>query len=250
MALLSVIIITKNEAHDLPDCLSSVTWADEIIVCDSGSTDATLDIARKYTDHVFSTDWPGFGPQKNRALAKASGEWVLSIDADERVSKSLQTAIKTTLAQDNPAEGYSIPRESSYCGHKIRFGDWRGDRVVRLFRRDKGCFTDSLVHESLQVNGRIDKLHAPLIHHAFKDHNEVLAKMSQYAQLGAQQKHEAGKSGSFTQAITHAFWSFFRGYLLRFGFLDGKAGFQLAVSNALGCYYRYLQLSHLSRASP
>jgi glycosyltransferase involved in cell wall biosynthesis len=242
---LSVILITKNEAHDLADCLASVAWADEIIVCDSGSTDATLEIAERFTDKIFSTDWPGFGVQKNRALAKASGDWVLSIDADERVTPELQAEIRAVLKSDRPAFAYSIPRQSLYCGQKIRFGDWRGDRVTRLFQRGKAKFSNSLVHEALQVEGRVATLSAPLIHHAFKDFHEVLAKIDQYSTLGAQLRHEAGKSGSFSQALTHALWTFVRGYFMRLGFLDGKAGLQLAISNAEGCYYRYLKLAQL-----
>lgn len=245
MSRLSVILITKNEAHDLAECLKSVSWADEIIVCDSGSTDQTLEIARQFTHHVFSTDWPGFGPQKNRALAKASGDWVLSIDADERVTPELREEILTAIASNEPATAYSIPRTSLYCGQLIRFGDWRDDRVVRLFQRSRAKFSQSLVHESLEVEGSIAKLKTPLLHHAFKDLAEVLAKIDQYSTLGAQLHHQKGRSGSLTSALTHAFWTFFRGYFLRLGFLDGKAGFQLAVSNAEGCYYRYLKLSAL-----
>ncbi len=249
MNRISVILITKNEAHDLPECLASVSWADEIIICDSGSTDATLDIARQHTSHVFSTDWPGFGPQKNRALSKATGDWVLSIDADERVSAKLRDEIKAVINQKNANDAYSIPRHSLYCGHKIRFGDWRGDRVTRLFRREKAQFTNALVHESLQVNGITGSLKSPLIHQAFKDFNEVLAKMDQYSTLGAQNHFASGKSASFYKAITHSLWTFIRGYFIRLGFLDGKAGFQLALSNAEGCYYRYLKLISLYKNS-
>jgi glycosyltransferase involved in cell wall biosynthesis len=247
MNRLSIILITKNEEHDLADCLKSVNWADEIIICDSGSTDGTLDIARQFSDTVYSTDWPGFGPQKNRALEKASGQWVLSIDADERVSPELKEEILQVLSSQNPAAAYSIPRHSFYCGHLIRYGDWRDDRVTRLFQRGKAKFCNSLVHESLQVEGKIGSLKAPLIHHAFKDLHEVLAKIDQYSTLGAQNRHQKGKTGSLTQALTHALWTFIRGYIFRLGFLDGKAGFQLAVSNAEGCYYRYLKLAWNSK---
>lgn len=249
MQRISVILITKNEAHDLPDCLASVSWADEIIICDSGSTDATLDIARQYTPHVFSTDWPGFGPQKNRALSKATGDWILSIDADERVSSELRDEIKAVLSRKDDLDAFSIPRHSLYCGHKIRFGDWRGDRVTRLFRREKAQFTNALVHESLQVNGKTGSLKSPLIHLAFKDFNEVLAKMDHYSSLGAQNHFAAGKSASFSKAVVRSMWTFIRGYFIRLGFLDGKAGFQLAVSNAEGCYYRYLKLISLWKES-
>ena len=246
MSKLSVILITKNEEHDLSDCLKSVSWADEIIICDSGSTDKTLEIAKQFTDQVYSTDWPGFGPQKNRALDKASGDWVLSIDADERVSPELRDEIQKVLNSPNTVTAYSILRHSLYCGHEVRFGDWRGDRVIRLFQRGKARFSPSLVHESLQIEGSVQKLKSPLIHHAFKDLAEVLSKIDHYSTLGALLQHQKGRSGSLTQALTHSLWTFFRGYFLRLGFFDGKAGFQLAVSNAEGCYYRYLKLSALS----
>lgn len=243
MTTLSVIIITKNEAHDIADCLESVRWADEIIVVDSGSTDDTVAICQAYTDKVKVTDWQGFGVQKNRALAMATCDWVLSIDADERVTPQLKLAIQNAIEASSQTVAFSLPRLSSYCGKVIRYGDWRNDRVVRLFKRNTAQFSDSKVHESLQVSGSIAALHTPLIHYAFKDRAEVIAKMQQYSTLGAIQHFQAGKRASQSTALWHGAWTFIRGYILRCGFLDGAAGLQLALSNAKGCYYRYVKLA-------
>lgn len=240
--MLSIIIISKNAAKHIQRCLESVKWADEIIVLDSGSTDNTVDICKQYTDQVFTTDWPGFGPQKNRALAKATGEWVLSLDADEALSPELQQEIQKVIKQSKTMDAYTLQRTSKYCGKTIRFGDWRNDRVLRLFKHSQAKFSDAAVHESLQVKGRIGKLTQPLLHDAFDNLEQVLNKVNHYSTLGAQQKQQQGQRGGLLKAITHAGWTFFRGYVLRLGFLDGKAGFMLAISNAEGCYYRYLKL--------
>src|SRR5262245_5224446 len=142
MNTLSAIVITKNEADNIVACLESIKFADEIIIFDSGSQDDTTKLARRYTDQVYEVDWPGYGIQKNRALAKATKDWVLSIDADEIVTPALQTEIKAILAQSSSIKGYYIPMQSSYCQRFIRYGDWKNDRFLRLFRRDRGRFKD------------------------------------------------------------------------------------------------------------
>ncbi len=172
----------------------------------------------------------------------ATGDWVLSIDADERVTPELKTAILNALNKPGEAVAFSIPRRSSYCGKMIHFGDWGNDRVVRLFKRNTAQFSDSKVHESLQVSGPIKALHTPLIHYAFKDRDEVTAKMQQYSSLGALQQYQAGKRAHFGSAVWHGAWTFIRGHILRGGFLDGSAGLQLALSKK-GCYYRYRKLA-------
>jgi len=245
---LSVIIITKNEALDIHSCLASVKWADEVIVVDSGSTDETLTIARQYTQHVFiETDWKGFGIQKNRALAYATGDWVLSIDADEIVSPELQQEIKTAITS---ADQYifSIPRLSSFCGRYIHHSGWWPDHVARLFRRGKAEFSLDLVHERLMFEGAAKPLKSPLLHQTYRDLDEVITKINQYSTLGAENAHHTGKTASLISAIAHGFWAFTRTYVLRAGFLDGAEGFMLAVSNAEVTYYRYLKLYFLNTA--
>jgi len=170
---LSVILITKNEAELVGQCLESVKWADEIIVVDSGSTDATVEICKRYTDRVTVTDWPGFGPQKNRALAMATGDWVLSIDADEEVTPALRDSIQLALLQAGNYDAYELSRFSSYCGRFIRHGGWWPDPVLRLFRRDQGKFSDHRVHERVLVDpSRIGRLEGLLITTAL----EILSK--------------------------------------------------------------------------
>jgi glycosyltransferase involved in cell wall biosynthesis len=243
----SVILITKNEEHDIRDCLISIAWADEIIVLDSGSSDKTLEIARKYTSHVYSnTDWQGFGIQKNRALAYATGEWVLSVDADERVSEELRYEIQYAISTQDAAI-YSMPRLSSYCGKYIRHSGWWPDYVVRLFKRGNATFSNDLVHERLVFDGVAKQLISPLMHNTYKDLDEVIAKINQYSTLGAKNSLKKGKHGGLTSAVGHSLWAFIRTYILRAGFLDGAEGFMLAVSNAETTYYRYLKLYYLNK---
>ena len=243
---LSVIVITKNEAHAIGKCLESVSWADEIVVLDSGSTDGTVKICESFGAKVHVTDWPGFGPQKNRALDLATGEWVLSLDADEIVPPQLKAEIMGAISKGD-ADAYSFPRSSSYCGKFMRHGGWWPDRVTRLFRRGSARFSDDLVHEKLIAEGKTAELSSPLIHIAFSDLEEVLQKVDRYSTAGALMMAQKGKRASLGTAILHGFWSFFRTYFLKAGFLDGKEGFMLAVSNAEGTYYRYLKLMLLGK---
>jgi glycosyltransferase involved in cell wall biosynthesis len=245
-ATLSVVIIVKNEASRLRATLESVRFADEIIVLDSGSTDGTVELAREYTDKVFvDADWQGFGMQKNRALAHAGCDWVLSLDADEQVSDGLRTAIQAALA--NPvADVYEMPRLSSYCGRTIHHSGWWPDYVVRLFRRGSARFSDSLVHEKLIFTGRAARFEFPLQHESYRNLDEVLDKMNRYSTAGAAQALESGRRAGLGKAVLRGGWAFFRTYLLRAGFLDGREGFILAVSNAETTYYRYLKLMYLA----
>ena|SRR5882724_4377628 len=246
---ISVIVITKDEEANIERCLSSVSWADEIVVVDSQSSDRTVEIARAYGARVIeTTNWPGFGPQKNRALAQAGGEWVLSLDADERVTLELREEIMAIVSGGAEFDAYAIPRLSSYCGQFMRHSGWWPDYVTRLFRRGKARFSDDLVHEKLIAGGRTGRLKSHLVHFAFEDFEEVLRKVDQYSTASARMLYERGRTGSLSKAVFHAFWTFFRTYVLRAGFLDGSHGFMLAVSNAEGTYYRYAKLRLLAQA--
>lgn len=242
MPKLSVILIAKNEAANIRACLESVAWADEIIVVDSGSSDSTVEIAREFTSHVYlHPDWPGFGLQKNRALDYATGDWVLSIDADERATPELRRDIEQTLASP-AAEAYRIPRLSNFCGRFMQHSGWRPDYVMRLFQRGVARFSDALVHESLVVQGRVGTLQQDILHYSYRDFDDVLSKLNHYSTASANQLSAGGKRGSLAQAILHGAWAFFRTYILRAGFLDGREGFMLAVMNAENSYYRYIKL--------
>ncbi len=247
MGKLSVIIITKNEADNIRACLESVKWADEIIVVDSGSSDDTVSICKALGAKVHTTpDWPGFGIQKNRALSHATYEWVFSIDADERVTPGLRTEIEFAV-KDPHHDAFRIPRLSSFCGRYMRHSGWYPDYVTRLFHRGMARFSDDLVHESVIVNGSVGDLHQPLLHETFNDLEELLTKINHYSTAGALMLSEKNKKTSLKQAVGHAAWAFFRTYIIRAGFLDGREGFMLAVSTAESTYYRYAKLLLLSK---
>jgi glycosyltransferase involved in cell wall biosynthesis len=247
---LSVIVITRNEAQRLPACLQSVAFADEIVVVDSGSTDDTVAIATRLGAQVTATaDWPGFGPQKNRALDRATRGWVLSIDADERVTPALRRAIEQALAQPR-FDAYSIGRRSSYCGQDMLHSGWYPDRVLRLFRRGAARFSDDAVHESLQFRGAAGRLEGELLHESYDDFEDVLDKVNRYSTAGARDLQRKGVKGSLGKALGHGLWAFLRTYVLKRGFLDGRLGLALALSNAEATYYRYLKLWLLQRGQP
>ena len=240
---LSVILITKNEALNLQACLESVAFADQIVVVDSLSTDNTAEIARAAGAQVIQTaDWPGFGPQKNRALAAAVGDWVLSIDADERITPALAAEIQTVLQATHTADAYEIPRKSWYCGRFIEHAGWAPDYVTRLIRRGSAKFSDDLVHERILVNGTTGRLNTPMLHYSFRDFSQVLSKIDLYSTLSARQRYAKGQRSSVGKAVLHGFAAFVRTYLFKRGFLDGGHGLALAISNAEGSYYRYLKL--------
>ena len=244
---ISVIIIAKNEQASIRRCLESVKWADEIIVLDSGSTDDTVNICREYTQHVHETDWPGFGPQKNRALERATSDWVLSLDADEWVTPALRDEIARAVAQPRDVVGFRLPRLSSFCGRFMRHSGWWPDYVVRLVRRDAARFSDDAVHERVIVNGKTGTLREPLMHETYVDLDELLAKMNHYSTLSARDKQRDGKRSGLPMAVARGAWAFVRTYFLRGGFLDGREGFMLAVATAEGTYYRYVKLLLLQK---
>ena len=240
---LSAILITHNEAHNLPACLGSLHgWVDEIVIVDNGSTDDTLAIAQQHGARIVRvSDWPGFGPQKNRALDAAQCDWVLSIDADERVSPELAQSIQRAV-QDDANLAYHLPRLSWYCGRFMRHSGWYPDPVLRLFKRGRARFSDDLVHERLVPQDPAQTLQGHLLHYSFMNFSQVLTKVDRYSSASAQQMHARGRRAYFVEAPLRGLWAFFRTYVLKAGFLDGPQGFALAVSNAQGTYYRYLKL--------
>ncbi|MEY4749136.1 MAG: hypothetical protein RIQ60_1350 [Pseudomonadota bacterium] len=240
---LSVILITLNEQANLADCLASVAFADEIVVVDQDSSDGTREIAAAHGARVqVHADWPGFGAQKNRALDLARSDWVLSLDADERITPALRDEILAVMDDPSAAACYSMPRSSWYCGRFMKHSGWTPDRVVRLFRRGTARFSNDLVHERLVFEGRAGALREPMLHYSYRDFSRVLHKIDQYSSASALQKFQAGQRASVGQALWHGVWAFVRTYVLRRGFLDGAHGLALAISNAETSYYRYLKL--------
>lgn len=246
---LSAVIITKNEEAMIGRCVESAAWADEIVVVDSGSTDRTLDICRGLGARVCLTpDWPGPGAQRNRAIDLASGDWILALDADEWVTEDLRREIERVMASRGPEVAFRIPRLSSFCGRAMRHGGWWPDYVSRLFKRGGARFGGGIVHDHLLPDGPVGKLKSHLMHEAFTDLEEVLQKLNSYSSWGAQTLREQRVGSGLSTALLHGLWTFCRTYLLRAGFLDGRLGFVLAVSNAEGAYYKYLKLMLLERA--
>lgn len=240
MPQLSAIVITRNEAANIGECLDSLAFCDERIVVDCGSTDATIEIARGKGARVEFHEWRGFGPQKSHALTLATGTWVLSIDADERVTPELAAAIGAAIATGD-ADAWEFPRLSSFCYRPMRHSGWYPDYVLRLFRRGKARFDDAIVHERVICAGAVKRLRPPLIHHPVARLEDALSRMDRYSTASAEAIVAAGRKVSFMTGIGHGLYSFLRTYILRAGFLDGAEGFLLAVANAEGSYYRYMK---------
>ena len=240
MPRLSAIIITKNEAANIGACLDSLAFCDERIVVDSGSDDATVKIATAAGAIVMTNPWAGFGAQKNFALSQARGAWVLSIDADERVSAALAAEILSTIASAS-SDGYEMARLSTFLGRPMRHSGWFPDYVLRLFRREKARFTNDLVHERVVCEGPIGRLAGFLDHHPVLRLEDAIARADTYSTAGAKMLAASPRRVSFASGIAHGLWSFVRAYIWRLGFLDGREGFLLAVANAEGTYYRYMK---------
>ncbi|MCF6776606.1 glycosyltransferase family 2 protein [Thiotrichales bacterium 19X7-9] len=242
---LSVIIIVKNEQKNIRRALESVSWADEIIVVDSGSSDQTLSITKEYTSNIYHQDWLGYGKQKQFALSKATKKWVLSLDADEEVPATLAKEIQSICLSDTQIDAYKITRKSFFGLKMIRYGDWKDDAPIRLLKRVKGYFSDELVHESIIVDGQVEKLKAFLFHYTYNTIADAIAKANEYSSLSAQKLYKKGKKSSLILAVIKGAWSFIRSYIIKRGFLDGKYGFILAGSIALGTYLKYVKLTEI-----
>lgn len=245
---LSAIVITRNEAHNLHDCLQSMHGlVDEIIVVDSQSSDATVAIAQQHGAKVAQpSDWPGFGPQKNRALDLATCDWVFSIDADERVTPELAAEITQALQTGDTQIAYKVPRLSWYCGQFIHHAGWQPDYVLRLFKRGTAKFSDDLVHERVVSDQKVIALQNHLLHYSYLNFSQVLSKVDAYSSASAQQAYARGKRSSVAGALGHGAWAFFRTYVIRRAFLDGPHGLALSISNAETSYYKYLKLWHMA----
>ena len=240
MARLSVVIIAQDEAANIGACLDSVAFADERIVVDGGSRDDTVAIAEEKGARVAVRPFSNFGEQKNFALSLAENDWVLSLDADERVSPALAAELARAMA-DGKADGYEMPRLSSFCGRPMRHSGWYPDYVLRLFRRGKARFSDHAVHERVVCAGTVARLGEPLLHAPVRRLEDALSRMNRYSTANAEMMVAAGRRVWFTTGILRGFYSFFSTYVLRAGFLDGREGFLLAMANAEGTYYKYMK---------
>ena len=245
---ISVIIIAKNEAHNIVDCIKSAAFANEVLVLDSGSSDNTVALAIATVATVLQTDWPGYGPQQNRGLDAAKHDWIYSLDADERITPALADEIKLAISK-NEFNVFDVPRKSFFVTQFMNHSGWWPDRTRRLWKRNSARFTNHEIHANLATDEPVGHLTEHMIHHSFLSLDAAIEKMNRYSSGSARDLNARGKSGSLSKAIGHGLWAFFRTYIIRRGFLDGKAGFILAVANAEGTYYRYLKLMLLSEKS-
>lgn len=239
---LTVTVITRNESANIAAALESVRWADEIIVVDAESDDDTVTIARRFTDRVIVRPWPGYVAQKNFAAAEARHDWILSLDADERVSPELAGEIRTLLAGPADAAGYRIPRVTFHCGRWIRSTDWYPDYQLRLYDRRRASWQGRYVHESVRAAGPIGRLRNELQHYAYRDIAHHVQTMDRYTTLAARQMFEEGRRASWIDILIVPRLTFFRNYILRGGFRDGMAGLVISSMNA---YYVGLKFAKL-----
>jgi (heptosyl)LPS beta-1,4-glucosyltransferase len=245
---LSAVLIARDEEQRIGACLESLSFADEIVVVESGSSDRTVEVARRFTDRVVTLPWRGFGPQKQAAVALASHDLVLNVDCDERVPPALAEEIGALQSAPTLAAAYSIPRRTFIGEKEIRFCGWSPDRIVRLFDRTRAGFTDDLVHETVVARGDVGTCRAALLHHSFRGFGDLLRKLDRYSELAARQMHERGRRPRALDALKPAF-TFLRTYVLRLGFLDGFEGLEIATADALGTFAKYAKLRELWRAA-
>jgi len=245
----SVTIITKNEAPDIAKALTSVAWADERIVVDAMSSDETAAIARQHADRVIVREWPGYVAQKNYAASVASHDWILSLDADERVSPALGDEIRATLAAAPAASGFRMPRVTFHLGRWIRTTDWYPDYQLRLYDRRAAEWTGRYVHEGVSVRGAVASLRGELQHFAYRDVADHLETIDRYTTYAARQMHEAGQRAGLLRLAGHPPAAFVRNYLLRGGIRDGVPGFIISAMNAYYVFLKFAKLAELQRSS-
>jgi hypothetical protein len=251
---LSLIVIARNEEASIGRCLQSASFADEMVVVDNQSSDKTVEIALGLGAKVIqAADWPGFGPQKNRALDAATGDWVLSLDADEWIEPPLADAIKAAIADPNAADGFEMPRRSRFCGQVVRHCGWWPDYVTRLWRRDKGRFADVPVHERVIVNGKVARLKEPIEHDAIADLDDARDKAVRYAKAAAKSnsRRRENVQARRKRLCGGAAGAFLRTYIWRAGFLTAQTGWRVAVYNADYTYRKWAGVGFLiERSSP
>ena len=244
---LTVVIITKNEEANLARCLESVSFADEIVLVDSQSTDRTIEIAKSYNARVSSVEFAGYGPAKQTAVDLAQNEWILSIDADEELTQPLKEEIINLLSGDPACSGYTVNRRTNFLGKWINHSGWYPDRVLRMFRKADGGFNDSVIHEKIIVEGQVGRLKNDLNHYSYPDLESYLTRSNRYTTIGAQQAFDAGKRFSGTDLVFRPLAAFLKCYVTGQGFRDGLEGLMIAVLSAMAVFAKYSKLRHLER---
>ena len=242
---LSVAIITLNEEDRLPECLESVKYADDLVVVDSGSTDKTPAIARGFGARVFTEPWRGFGPQKQYAIDQCLHDWVLLLDADERIPPETEAEIRVILEGSPKYNAYSLPRKNFFSGRWIRHGGWWPDRTIRLFRKNAGHMPSKMVHEALEVDGSVGEIKNPIVHYTNRNLHQVIEKINHYSTAGAEELFRKGQKANLAKAMLRSGWAFFYNYIFRLGFLDRSEGLVIAVCDAVNKFYKYAKLREM-----
>jgi glycosyltransferase involved in cell wall biosynthesis len=238
----SATIICKNEAHNIDDCLRSVAWCDEIVVVDSGSTDDTVERAKKHTDKVIFNAWPGYVAQKNFALDQATGDWIISLDADERCTPELQAAVEKALPEADGLAGFEARRHVKYLGRWIDHGGWYPDWKCRIVRRGKARWGGEDPHDKLIPDGPVKRLDADIHHFTYQDFAHQIRIINHFSDVVCNEYLKKGRKPSILQAVFHPPWKFFECWILKRGFLDGFPGFVIAVGSAFYIFARYVKL--------
>jgi glycosyltransferase involved in cell wall biosynthesis len=242
MSTISVTLIAHNEAANIEACLRSVQWADEIILLDQHSSDGTAEIARKLGATVYQEPWKGYGRQKNSAIEKARGPWILSLDADERVPPELRQEIQDLLRSEPEPRGFFVARKNFFSTRWIRHGGWYPDYNLRLFLKGLGWFQDRTVHESVVLEGKSGYLRHPIEHYTYASISDYVERMNRYSTLAAGELETSGIRPGYRKILFHPPFTFLKMYFLRWGFLDGWPGLFLAISYS---YYTFLKYAKL-----
>jgi glycosyltransferase involved in cell wall biosynthesis len=246
---ISAALITHNEERNIAEALESLSWADEIVVVDSGSVDATLEICRRFTDKIFHREWTGYVDQKNFAAAQARNDWIFSLDADERVSPELSAEISELAQKDFHSSGYRIPRVAVFWGRWIKHGDWYPDYQLRLFNRKHGKWEGGRVHESVKIHGKPGFLSGEIHHFTYRSLSDYLKRLETYSSLAALDYHERGKRSTVVDLLAKPFAAFIKAYVLKRGFLDGTPGFAVCVMGSVSVFFKYAKLYELKRSN-
>jgi glycosyltransferase involved in cell wall biosynthesis len=247
MQPISATLITFNEERNIAGALQSLSWVDEIIIVDSGSNDATLEICRHFTDRVIHRDWTGYVDQKNFAVEIACNDWIFSLDADERSSPELNIEIQELARKGFPNLGYRIPRMAFFMGRWIRHGDWYPDYQLRLFNRRYGRWEGGRVHESVKTSEKTEFLTGEIHHYTYRNLSEYLQRLETYSSLAALDYQQRGKTATLSRLLGHPVAAFVKAYLLKRGFLDGVPGLTAAVMGAVSVFFKYAKLHELQR---
>ncbi len=246
---ITVIIPTLNEEECIERCIRSALWADCVLVVDSFSTDRTVEIAQSLTPRVLLHKFEGYAAQKNWAIDQCDTDWIMVLDADEVVSEELQQRILKVLSGAEGHDGYTIKRKSEFLGRMMKHCGWQKDFVLRLWKRGQGRYGERLVHESVDLEGSLGKIHEPIYHYTYRDLDDCLTKFDKYATLAATQMHRECRRASVSSILLRPIWQFLKMYILQHGFLDGRHGMLLSLLNAHYVFLKYARLWQMKRES-